>query len=291
MNNRAYALLTGVFVLVLAGALIALAVWLGRARGQSDPYVVVTQGAVNGLQSQSKVLFRGIAAGKVGSIGFDPRNPRRILIRIRVDRGIPITHATYAELRLQGFTGLSQITLDNGAGDLSPLATNNAHPAEIPMRASQFEQLENAGGVLAARLEQLSDSLNDLLNADNRAHLSRLLAQTDAASAALVKLENDLDKTARQLPALTAQSRLTLAQLQDTARHVSVLSGRIGALATAGRNQTLPQLNVTLGEINRAAVEMQQLADSLRKNPQQLLYGPARLPPGPGEPGYKEPQP
>lgn len=291
MNNRAYALLTGVFVLVLGGALIALAVWLGHARGQSDPYVVVTQGAVNGLQSQSTVLFRGIAAGKVDSIGFDPSDPRRILIYIRVDHGIPITHATYAELRLQGFTGLSQITLDNGVGDLSPLATSTTHPAEIPMRPSQFEQLENAGSVLATRLEQLSDSLNGLLNTDNRAHLSRLLVQADAASDALVKLENDLDKTARQLPALTAQSQHTLAQLQNTAHHLSVLSGQIGSLATAGRNQTLPQLNVTLGQINRAAVEMQQLADSLRKNPQQLLYGPARLPPGPGEPGYKGPQP
>lgn len=291
MNNRAYALLTGVFVLVLGGALVALAVWLGQAHSESNPYVVVTEGAVNGLQTQSTVLFRGIVAGKVDSIGFDPRDPRRILIHIRVDRGIPITHATYAELHLQGFTGLSRVALDNGEGDLGPLATSAAHPAEIPMRPSQFEQLENAGGVLASRLEQLSDSLNNLLDAGNRAHIARLLAQADAASGALVKLENDLDKTARQLPTLTAQSQRTLAQLQDTARHLSVLSGQIGALAVAGRNQTLPQLNVTLGQINRAAVEMQQLADSLRKNPQQLLYGPARLPPGPGEPGYQEPRP
>jgi phospholipid/cholesterol/gamma-HCH transport system substrate-binding protein len=291
VNNRAYALLTGLFVLVLGGALVALAVWLGHAHSESDPYVVVTEGAVNGLQTQSTVLFRGIVAGKVYSIGFDPHDPRRILIHIRVDRGIPVTHATYAELRLQGFTGLSHITLDNGAGDLSPLATSAAHPAEIPMRPSQFEQLESAGGILAARLERLSNSLNSLLDTGNRAHIARLLTQADAASAAMLKLENDLDVSVRLLPALTVQSQRTLMQLQDSARHLSALSSQIGALAAAGRNQTLPQLNITLAQINRAAVEMQQLADSLRRNPQQLLYGPARLPPGPGEPGYKEPQP
>ena len=291
MNNRAYALLTGLFVLVLGGALVTLAVWLGHARGESDPYVVVTEGAVNGLQTHSKVLFRGIVVGKVDSIGFDPHDPRRILIHIRVERGIPITHATYAELRLQGFTGLSHITLDNGTGDLSLLATSAAHPARILMRPSQFEQLENAGGILAARLERLSNSLNSLLDAGNRAHIARLLAQADAASTAMLKLENDLDVSARLLPALTVQSQRTLVQLQDSARHLSDLSTQIGALAAAGRNQTLPQLNVTLGQINRAAVEMQQLAESLRRNPQQLLYGPARLPPGPGEPGYKAPHP
>lgn len=291
MNNRAYALLTGVFVLVLGGALVALAVWLGNAKSASDPYVVVTDGAVNGLQSQSAVMFRGIAAGKVNSIDFDPKDSRRILIHIHINRGIPVTHATYAELRLQGFTGLSQITLDNDTGDLSPLATSAAHPAEIPMHPSQFQQLETSGALLATRLEQLSASLNTLLNADNRAHFGKLLAQADAASAALTRLENDLDVTAKRLPALAAQSQRTLAQLQDTAKNLSIAAGEIGKLAAAGHNQTLPQLNTTLTQINRAALEMQQLADSLRKNPQQLLYGAPRLPPGPGEPGYKEPPP
>jgi phospholipid/cholesterol/gamma-HCH transport system substrate-binding protein len=105
MNNRAYALLAGLFVLSLAAAIVVVGVWMSGSHAETRPYVVVTTGNVIGLQPQSPILFRGIAAGTVSKIGFDPADPRNILIYLDVDKDVPITRDTYATLRLQGIPG------------------------------------------------------------------------------------------------------------------------------------------------------------------------------------------
>jgi phospholipid/cholesterol/gamma-HCH transport system substrate-binding protein len=292
MNNRAYALLTGLFVLLLTAAIVIAGVWMSGSRTQTRPYIVVTTGNVAGLQPQSTVYFRGIAAGKVDKIRIDSADAHNILIYVDVDQDIPLTHATYATLKLQGITGLSQLALDNSPGPLAmqPLTTNDQSPARIPMQPSLLDKLGSSGVQLAGQLDQLAASLNGLLNTSSRKHIQQLLAQADAATAMLLKLESDLDATARVLPALDAHTEKTLARVELAADKVSRLSDHLDSLTATGADHTLPQLNAALNQISRAASDMQRLADSLRRDPQQLLLGPAHPAPGPGEPGYKEPQ-
>lgn len=291
MNNRAYALMTGLFVLLLAAAIVIAGVWMSGSHAQTRPYIVVTTGNVAGLQPQSTVYFRGIAAGTVDKIRIDSADTHNILIYVDIDRDIPITHATYATLKLQGITGLSQLALDNSPGPLAmqPLATSSQLPARIPMQPSLIDKLGSSGVQLAGQLDQLAASLNELLNTGNRAHIKQLLAQADAATAKLLKLESDLEATARLLPDLDAHAEKTLADVDRAADKVSRLSDNLNRLTTAGTDHTLPQLNAALNQIGQAASDMHRLADSLRRDPQQLLLGPARRTPGPGEPGYREP--
>ncbi|MGH8378700.1 MAG: MlaD family protein [Gammaproteobacteria bacterium] len=299
MNNRAYALITGVFVLLLTVVVVFASVWMGGSHKQTRPYIVVTTGNVTGLQPGSTVYFRGIAAGTVDKIRIDGADARNILIYVDINQDIPVTHATYATLNLQGITGLSQLVLDNSPGPLAKqaLITNNGSPARIPMRPSLIDQLGSSGVRLAAQLDQLVGALNELLDTGSRAHIKQLLAQADAASAMLLKLERDLDATARQLPALDAQAEKTLAEVERAAGNVTTLSHNLDRLAATGQTvggelagHTVPQLNEALAQIKQAATDMHRLADSLRRDPQQLLLGSKRRAPGPGEPGYKEPQ-
>ncbi len=288
MNNRAYALLTGVFVLLLASAAIIIGIWMSGSHLKTRPYIVVTTGNVGGLHGQSTVYFRGITAGTVDKISIDPADTRNILIYVNIDQAIPITRATYATLRLQGITGLSQLALDNTPGPLinEPLTTSQESPARIPMRPSLFERLGSSGTDLAAQLDRLAAMLNGLLNTSNREHIKRLLAQADAATAMLLKLETDMDTTAHRLPALDSRMQQTLAKVERAADDVSALSHSLDRQAgTSGL-----QLNAALVQIKQAAADMQRLANSLRHDPQQLLLGPKRPAPGPGESGYKEPQ-
>jgi phospholipid/cholesterol/gamma-HCH transport system substrate-binding protein len=299
VNNRAYALITGVFVLLLSAAIVSMGVWMSGSHQHTRPYIVVTTGNVGGLRPQSTVSFRGIAAGSVEKIRIDPADARNILIYLNINRDIPVTRATYATLKLQGITGLSQLTLDNAPGPLAaqPLATNSKSPARIPMHASLLDKLGNSGVQLAAQLDQLVTTLNGLLDTQGRNHFKKLLAQTDAASAMLLKLETDLDATAHQLPALDVRTQKTLAEVERAASNVSTLSRHLERLATTGQTvgetlttRTVPQLNAALVQINQAAIDMHQLMQSLRRDPQQLLLGPKRPAPGPGEPGYRAPR-
>ncbi|MBU6470549.1 MAG: MCE family protein [Gammaproteobacteria bacterium] len=291
MNNRAYALVTGIFVLALGATIVAAAIWLTGTPVATKPYIIATTGSVTGLAPHSTVFFRGLAAGRVKSVRFDPSDPRRILIGIEVDAGIPVTRDAYAVFRLQGLTGAALLDLETSGTSRELLATSAQSPAYIPLHASLLDQLGDTAPQIMAQLQTLIASLNQLLNADNRAYVTRLLTQADAASAALTRLANDLDAETRRLPALTGQMQATLAQLDRLMANLDQLSITARAAGEQVNAETLPRLNATLSRIAAASDQIRRLAASLRKNPQQLLSGPQPQPPGPGEPGYKEPPP
>ncbi|MGH8398598.1 MAG: MlaD family protein [Gammaproteobacteria bacterium] len=298
MNNRAYALMTGAFVLLLVVAIIFGAVFLSGSHQPTKPYIVVTTGNVYGLAPHSTVYFRGIAAGHVDSVRFDPDDPRRILIYIEVNSDIPVTRDTYAVFKLQGVTGMSQLGLETSGSSTVALATSMQSPARIPLRPSLLDQLSDTGTKVVAQLDMLTGSLNQLLNANNREHIAHILGQADAASAMLVKLEVNLDATTRRMPALAGQIQTTLTQLDTLVASLNQLTRHVDELSLSGQAagqkinaETLPRLDVALTQITAASTQIRQLADSLQKNPQQLLLGPQRPVPGPGEPGYKGPSP
>lgn len=291
MNNRAYALVAGAFVLLLGAAIILAAIWLTGTRVATRPYIVATTGGVAGLMPHSTVFFRGLAAGRVDNVRFDPSDPRRILIRIQVNAGIPVTRDTYAVFRLQGLTGASLLDLETTGTSRELLATSVQSPAYIPLHASLLDELSGSAPQLMGELQTLIASLNQLLDSDNRAHLARLLAQADAASAALTKLETDLDNETRRLPALTNQMQTTLAQLDKLTANLDQLTVTAQTAGQQLNAETLPRLNQTLTQISAASDQIRRLADSLRKNPQQLISGKPAAAPGPGEPGYKGPSP
>ncbi len=101
MENRAHALAAGVFVLLLALASVFALWWFGNNREAVRRYVLVSEGAIPGLNEQAQVRFRGIRAGKVMRIGIDPKNPRWILVEITLRADLPVTRGTRASLGVQ----------------------------------------------------------------------------------------------------------------------------------------------------------------------------------------------
>lgn len=294
MGRESYALLTGLFVVVLTTALVVIAVWLGGYGKESDVYLVTTQRAVSGLKPESTVYFRGVEAGKVAGMGFDPQDSRTIWVRIELQKGLPITTATQARLRVQPLTGLAQIELDNNNGRGEPLTTDQAHPAVIPMRPSLLDDLTNTGQDLLDSVGQLMANLNGLLGEENRGRTQRILVNLEEATARLTQMEGRLDKALEPLPALGADARRSLAKLdrlgtdlQGAAQGLRGFTEQAQGMVAAGRG-AVPRLNGLLDELHAASVHIKRLAGQLEREPQSLLMGPAQTPPGPGEPGYEE---
>lgn len=293
MGRDTYALLTGLFVVILGGMLVLMAFWLGQYGNDHNAYLVTTQHAISGLKPESTVYYRGVEAGKVASMGFDPKDAQTIRVRIEVRKNIPVTSVTFARLRVQPLTGLAQIELGNAVGDAKPLLTSDSDPAKIPLHQSLMDQLADSGQGLLGQADQLLVSLNDLLKGENRGRLDRILSNFEAASARLAALEERLDRGLAGLPVLSSDAHRTLTHIDELAVDLKDVAQHLrgfGKLGDELEQTTLPRVNAALGELQSAATQMKRLSTQLDKDPQALLLGPPIQPPGPGEPGYQEPR-
>jgi phospholipid/cholesterol/gamma-HCH transport system substrate-binding protein len=311
MENKAHALAAGLFLLLLGAALAAAVIWFRGDHVQRQSYTVVARAGVPGLAVKAAVRLRGVDVGSVESIGFDPGDPRLVLVRIAVDRAAPVTRGTFAQLGYQGVTGLSFIDLSDGGEDPRPLADAQRR---LELRPSLIEQLASNGPALLNAFAVTAERMNALLAPQNQQRLLRLLDSSERAmdgvaqrtqelrpaiaalSPAIRKLEvaagradgtlQRVDAAAEQATLLTSDLRARLPVLDragDAARRVeaavrAIELGLVGADASAS-----PPLMDTL---TRAARGVDRAAAQWTEQPQSLIFGRAPPPPGPGEAGF-----
>lgn len=304
MSRETYALLTGLFVVALGTALVIIAAWLGNYGEDREPYLVATQRSVAGLAPESTVLFRGVEAGRVAEIRFDPNDTRTILVRILVEKDMPITKGTYATLRVQPLTGLAQIELHDSGENPEPLPTNPEAPARIPLRPSLVDKLTESGQDILTQVALLATRLNDLLDEESRGRIQRTLVSVETAAEQLVSVEKRLDQILAGWPDLSTEARQMLSSidelardLKETVKEVEALTESAEGVVASGKSagdilatRTLPRVDALFEEIQRTAEHLGRLSIMLEDNPRALLLGPQRQPPGPGEPGFKEPR-
>jgi phospholipid/cholesterol/gamma-HCH transport system substrate-binding protein len=303
MKNRAYALLTGFFIIALGAAIAGVAIWLGGEQSATKPYRIVSHKAVSGLTQGSDVLYFGVPAGKIAGIHLARNRARTAVVDIAVNRAVRITRGTYAKLQLQGMTGARQVELLDAGKTNRSLPTSSKHPARIPLRPSLLNALTHSGKHMLAQLDRLSAKLNRLVSKKNSAHIEQLLAHAAAATGELTRLERHLDRTAITLPRLSRRMQQTLAgigglathlnrsatSLDRLARHATKLADTSQALGQAALSRSLPQLNRTLRDLRQTSANIRTLSRNFDSDPQRLLLGPNPSSPGPGEQGYAGP--
>lgn len=306
MENKSHALAAGAFVLGVAALLVTLAVWLTRESGVYRAYEVSTRDAVTGLQPQASVRFRGVKVGQVTDITFDAQVPGNVLVHIDVDASAPITRSTFATLGFQGVTGIAFVQLDDSGESKEALATSTAQPGRIPMRPGLVDQLSRQGTALLQQLEETSRRVNLLLAPDNQKALRHNL---DALGAAAAAVPPAMQRTGEAMDAMRDAAAIvsgSAAQVKQAAADYGRLAQRLqqpggtldqlqqgaDALSATGQalqQSSLPRLNRLLEGADRSVRQMGRAAAPLDDNPQALIYGPPRLAPGPGEPGFTVP--
>lgn len=178
MENRAYALFAGLFVLLLSIGVVVAAIWFSGDTVKRVNYVLVSNIPVTGLYPKAPVRLRGVDVGKVEDIGFDPTQPRVILITIAVDHAAPITKATYARLSYMGITGFAFVQLDDDGSNADRLEPRG----RIAVRPSALDQAEISAQELLADVGSATKRVNALLSDQNLAQFSRTLANLELAS-------------------------------------------------------------------------------------------------------------
>ena len=321
MENKSHALAAGAFVLAVTALLVAMAMWLTRDKGVTQPFELSTRDTVTGLQPQAAVRFKGVSVGRVTDIGFDPHVAGNVLIRIAVDSNAPLTPTTFATFSYQGITGLAFIQLDDEGKKQEAEPKGSSGIPRLPLRTSQLGELSARVPELMTKVEEVSERVNQLLSDTNQKNFAKTLEGVAASAASINKITQSLDHTLTQrvdpalaaLPALVNDSSKTMQALQGAAKDVSRtadaftatadrLNGKdgpidrlaegTGALSQAADtfgSTTLPRLNRVGEDASRAARQLSRTVTNINDNPQSLIFGNGVVHPGPGEPGFVSP--
>lgn len=293
MENRAHALLTGLFVIGLGLAAALASFWLNDSRQARTPYLLITQGAVSGLVPYSTVRYRGVEIGQVTTVEFAHDGTRDIHIRIEIESDIPITANTYATLRYMGITGLAQVELaDDGLPDAPRLSSSDDNLVRIPMRPSLFESLSDAGQSALSQFQQLLLQLQQLLGPENQSNFRQTMANVEVTTRKLAEFTQRLEPMVQRLPKISEDGSQTMAHVEQIARElestlvqVRQTTTRLNAVSDLADNtaetllvETLPATQNSLQQIEAAARNLERLSDELRRDPASLLLGRGRAP-------------
>jgi phospholipid/cholesterol/gamma-HCH transport system substrate-binding protein len=271
MENKSHALAAGLFVIAIAAMLLGLTSWLTSGKRVGDIFEMSTTESVSGLSEQAAVRFRGINVGKVVRIGFDPENRENVLVRIDIDKGLPLTTGTYATLGYQGVTGLAFVQLDNEGDATTPLVTDSAAPTRIPLRPGLLSQFADQGTFLLQQAKNISERISELLSPENQKAIigtvDRIGQSADKVGAASERLQTIMDAQLgpqrTNIPALVADTRATMKTLQGSAAELNATARAATetaqSLTEAARN--LSQPGGTLAQLGSAS---EALADSAK---------------------------
>lgn len=309
MENKAHALLAGLFTVALLAAVVAIAMWLGRDETEMVPYEIATKLSVPGLNPQAAVRYRGLEVGKVDSIDFDPNVPGQILVHLRVQADTPITQSTYGTLGYQGVTGIAYVQLDDDGSKPVRVHSSEKQVARIEMRASLFDTLQSKGMEILKQAEELTRRVNGMLTPANEKMILSSFQSIGEAAQEIETIPRQLQPTLAKLPELADQTSQTLASINALSRDVSALSKNLDTLTSGlqGPDGTVSRLSNTIDQVgavaNRLETEALPLAhdarstlralnrtiDTFREQPQSILFGASGRAPGPGEAGFAAP--
>jgi phospholipid/cholesterol/gamma-HCH transport system substrate-binding protein len=302
MENKSHAFFAGLFALVFGAAAILAIYWLSGGRNVTHDYVVVTKQNVSGLNPQAQVRYRGIRVGKVSEIRLDPEDSGNTLVTIQIRDDVPLTTGTVAKLNYQGVTGLAHILLMESGKDTQPLEPNDSAPPRIAMMPSLLEELGENGMATLRQARQLMASANDMMNEDNRRHLTATLKNLEAASAnmkpalenmngTLVQMRKLLDDqnirklsgAASEVGPLLSDARVLVSKMQTATDKLDVA---IGDASAGGSSALMPRLNELSSDFSMTSRQLSRVLRILEDTPQGLVFGAPAVQPGPGESGF-----
>lgn len=266
METRAHHVLIGFFTLLVVGAALMFALWLGKSDSdkQLRIYDVVFKEAVTGLSKGSTVEFNGIKIGEVSSLRLDPQDPRRVFARVRVDAEAPVRTDTRARLVPAGITGISIIRLSSGDDSGSaPLEATDGQVPVIVATPSPLSKLMADGEDVMLNVNQISMQARDLFSAENVASFGRMLHNLEQASGAFAAQREDMGRALKELARASEQANAALGEAARLAQASNRLIDVHGA-------QTLQSAQGAMDAFERA---MRRVDSLLNDNRAQLATG------------------
>ena len=262
MERNANYALVGLASTVLMLGLIFFVVWLARLQFAEDydEYDIIFQGPVRGLSTGGEVHFNGIRVGEVTDISLDPRNPNRVITRVRLGGDTPVRRNSVAELEPLGITGVNFVQITAGTQQAPFLEPTRKVPVPIiPSRQSAIAGLLEGGGTVLERTVSALDQVNELLDDENIQVLNTALRDVQGLTAEL-----------NANRAMIRESRATLQSATAALQTIDATAAEISKLAVDGQTLVQGDARRTLSEIASTATELRATAADVRQSVAQV---------------------
>ena len=291
-------LAVGLFVLAACFLGGYFVYWLAVAQEPNNMrrYMVYFEDSVRGLTKGSQVRYKGLKVGRVQDVRIAPDDPYKVEVTLEIEQTTPILTNTRASVQMQGVTGLSYISLNHSDAPGHAVQYPRQGVPEIDSTESSFERLLESAPRLMNQVTDLTRNINRLFNDQNIARISNILQHLEQTSAqlepSLTELTAVLKQTGEALQHITsiaenlqrtseqAQPHIvtTLDNLEQTSRSLAQASHQLEQLVVENQDgiseflqSGLPEFNLLIRESRLTAREIQSLAESLQRNPSQLI--------------------
>lgn len=272
METRAHHVLIGlVTVLVVAGAML-FGLWLTKSSVDDafKDYEVIFNEAVSGLSRGSPVQYNGIKVGDVTSLRLDPKDPRRVLARVRLSGDTPVKEDTQAKLTLAGVTGNSFIQLSGGTPQSPELRGKDGKLPVIVASPSPISRLLNDSSDLVTNINVLLHNATQMFSDNNIEHLSNTLANLDKTTGAFANQNGGISEAIAQLALVGKQANATLAETQALMRNANGLLGSQGRQAIGSAEQAMQSLAESAATLNSLLQDNRESIDDGAQGLNQL---------------------
>ncbi|UBM25532.1 MCE family protein [Pseudomonas sp. p1(2021b)] len=272
METRAHHVLIGlVTVLVVAGAML-FGLWLTKSSVDDTfkDYEVVFNEAVSGLSRGSPVQYNGIKVGDVSTLRLDPKDPRRVLARIRLSADTPVKEDTQAKLTLAGVTGNSFIQLSGGTPQSPELKGRDGKLPVIVASPSPISRLLSDSSDLVTNVNLLLHNANQMFSEGNIERLSNTLANLEQTTGAFADNKGGISQAIEQLAEVGRQANATLAETQALMHNANGLLGSEGRQAFDSAEQAMQSLAESTATINSLLKDNREALDDGAQGLNQL---------------------
>ncbi|OWJ76553.1 MlaD family protein [Haematobacter genomosp. 1] len=241
METRANYLLIGTVTLALIVAGLGFFLWLAKFQvNRQYAYYEIVFDSVSGLSRSSDVRLSGVSVGQVASLALDPDG--RVRVQVEVAADTPVREDATAQLRAQGVTGTSFVSLSPGDPSKPLLRETQSGTPEIQAERSIVESLAEDAPDLVAEALSLIKQVQGIVSPENQQHVTQILANVESASGAFQQAIGDFSNISNAVSSATGE--------------ISTFTDRLGPLADS--------LQTALGEAETTMTSMSGAFDQAR---------------------------
>ena len=285
MNRKISRFKIGLFVLFCCGLIAGVLFWLGFSTYFEDTrtYVTYIDESVKGLQKDAVINYRGIAVGRVSSMGIAP-DGRLVEIRLALQTDFTVADFMAVQLRSQGVTGLQYLEIDAAPENMDMLTPKIDFKPKfpvIPSIPSEIEQLKTALQTLYAKI--LKIDVDKPISAFTRAaESSAVLMERISELTGGKSLEESLENLRVTLESIrgitsTLDNQLTglppeaLADLQSRMNKTVSLAQDLFSVLNLQVKESSVLMRQSLEQFNQLVNQLNTLVEQIRQQPSRLV--------------------